>query len=119
MSGAGSNPPPIPKKPATIPLDSKGGPSNAPPNPPKPATIPPDPQGAPSNPPPPIVVAITNTFAQQPPPAPIKPCEVPIFEAHIVGVQFLSPIRVARRDTTITGEHWTEGVNVVEPFVVN
>lgn len=74
---------------------------------------------APVNQPPPIVDVVNNNFAQQPPPGPLLPCQVPIFEAHIIGVQFLSPIRVARRDATITGEHWTEGVNVVEPFVVN
>jgi hypothetical protein len=41
------------------------------------------------------------------------------FAAVTIGVQFLSPILVARRDATVTGEHWTEGVNVNEPNIAD
>jgi hypothetical protein len=61
--------------------------------------------------------AITDAFSQRPPPGPVQMCLMPVFEAHIVGVRFLSPIVVARRGSAITGEHWTEGVDVNEPLI--
>lgn len=61
--------------------------------------------------------AITEAFSTTPPPGPIQMCLMPVFEAHIVGVRFLSPIIVARRGSAVTGEHWTEGVDVNEPAI--
>jgi hypothetical protein len=63
--------------------------------------------------------AIREAFSERPPPAPVQPCPCPVFEARIVGVRFLSPVRVARRGAAIAGEHWTEGVDVREPRVAD
>ena len=59
--------------------------------------------------------AIVEAFSSVPPPAPVQACACPLFEAHIIGVRFLSPIQVARRGATISGEHWSEGDDLNEP----
>ena len=63
--------------------------------------------------------SIAEAFSQRPPPAPRQDCPCPKFEARIVGVRFLSPVRVARRGAAISGEHWTEGVDVNEPNIAD
>src|SRR4051812_38416332 len=63
--------------------------------------------------------AIVNAFSSTPPPAPKQPCPLIFFEAHIIGVKFNSPVPAARRGFTVTGEHWTEGVDVNEPNVAD
>jgi hypothetical protein len=62
---------------------------------------------------------IVDIFSSAPPPGPLKQCHEYIFEAHIIGVQFNSPVYAARRGVMVTGEHWTDGVDVTEPNVAD
>jgi hypothetical protein len=74
-----------------------------------------------------IWAAIQSLFAPSPPPTPAQPCPLQaVFEAQVIGVQFLSPVPVSRRGATVGASadpdaalHWKLGLNVHEPNVPN